>query len=78
MGSLKDSKNFFRQSLSLYTSCLFYMLLDDNIVEIEKPEGMCWPTFAVDKFSGLFILLSVFSITYSTFAYIIYGFLSDF
>ena len=54
------------------------MLLDDNIVEIEKPEGMCWPTFAVDKFSGLFILLSVFSIMYSTFAYIIHGFLSDF
>ena len=78
MGSLKDSKNFFRQSLSLYTSCLFYMLLDDNIVEIEKPEGMCWPAFAVDKFSGLFILLSAFSITYSTFAYIIHGFLSDF
>ena len=30
--SLKDLQNFFIQSLSLYTSCLFCMLLNDDIV----------------------------------------------
>ena len=38
--SLKDSQNFFIQSLSLYTSCLFSMLLNDDIVDIEKSDGI--------------------------------------
>ena len=33
---LKDSQNFFMQSLPLYTSCLFSMLLNDNMVEMKK------------------------------------------
>ena len=53
--SLKASKNFFMQSLPLCTSCLFSMFLNDDIREIEKPDGICWPTFALDEFSGLFL-----------------------
>ena len=34
--SIEDSENFFMQSLPLYTSCLFSMTLNDNIVDIEK------------------------------------------
>ena len=34
--SLKDSQNFFIQSLPLHTSCLFSMLLNDDIVDIKK------------------------------------------
>ena len=30
------------------------MLLNDDIVDIEKPDGIYSPTFAVDKFSRLF------------------------
>ena len=66
--SFKDSQNFFIQSLPLYTSCLFSMLLNDDIVDIEKPDGICSPTFDVDEFSGLFLHPSIFSIKHSRFA----------
>ena len=36
------------QSLPLYTSCLFSMLLNDDIVDTEKLDGMSLPTFVVD------------------------------
>ena len=62
---LKDSQNFFMQSLPLYASCLFSMLLNDNIVEMKKAEGICLPTFSVDDFSGLFIHPSIFSIKHT-------------
>ena len=29
------------------------MLLNDDIVDIEKPDGVCSPTFVVNEFSGL-------------------------
>ena len=50
---LKDSQNFFMQSLPLYTSCadIHHMLLNE---EIEKPDEMCLFTFVVNEFSGLF------------------------
>ena len=32
--SLKDSQNFFMQSLPLYTSCLFSRLLNNDIVDL--------------------------------------------
>ena len=38
------------QSLPLYTSCLFSMLLNDDIVDIEKPDGLCSLTFVVNEF----------------------------
>ena len=42
------------QSLLLHTSSLFTMLLIDDIVDIEKPDAICLPTFIVDEFSVLF------------------------
>ena len=63
MSSLKNSQNFFIQSLPLYTSCFFFsMLLNDHIVDIEKPDGICLPTFVVNEFSGLFLHPSIISI----------------
>ena len=59
---LKDSQSFFKQSLPLYTLCLFPMLLNDEIVDIEKSDATCWSTFVEDKFSGLFLHPSIFSI----------------
>ena len=49
--SLKDSQNFFVQSLPLYTSCLFSVSLNDNILDIEKADGIFSPTVVVDDFS---------------------------
>ena len=46
--SLKNLQNFFMQSLSLHTSCLFSMLLNDDILDTEKPDGICSFTFVVD------------------------------
>ena len=37
------------------------MLLNDGIVEIEKSDGICSPTFVVNEFSGLFLHTSIFS-----------------
>ena len=47
--SLENSQNFFMQSLPLYASCLFSMLLNEDILEIEKPDGIFSLTFIVDK-----------------------------
>ena len=63
--SLKDSQNFFIQSLPLYTSCLFSMLLNDDIVDIEKPDGICSPTFDVDEFPRFYLHPSISSIKHS-------------
>ena len=41
------------------------MLLNDDIVDIEKPDGICLLTFVVDEFSGLFLHPSIFSIKHS-------------
>ena len=41
------------------------MSLNNNIVDIEKPDGICSPSFVVDNFSGLFLHPSMFSIKYS-------------
>ena len=60
--TLKDIQNFFIQSLPLYTSCLFPMLLHEDCVGIEKPDGISSLTFVVDEFSGLFLHPSIFSI----------------
>ena len=52
--SLNDSRNFFMQSIPQYTSCLLFMSLNDNIVDIEKSDGICSFTFAVDDFFIIF------------------------
>ena len=46
----------------MYTSCLFFVLLNDDIVDIEKADGMCLLTFAVEAFSTIFLDPSIFSI----------------
>ena len=38
------------QSLLLRTSCLVSMLLNEDIVDIEKLDGICSLTFVVDEF----------------------------
>ena len=53
------------KSLPLYTSCLFPLLLNDNIVEIEKSDGICSLTFVADEFSGLLLNPSIFPIIHS-------------
>ena len=41
------------------------MLLNKNIVLIEKHDGICSLPFAVDEFSGLFLHPSTFPIKHS-------------
>ena len=38
------------------------MLLNDDIVDIEKPDRICSLTFVVDEFLGLFLHPSIFPI----------------
>ena len=63
--SFKNAQNFFIQFLPLYTSCLFSMLLNEDIVDIEKPDGICSLTFVGHEFSGLFLHPSIFSVIHS-------------
>ena len=41
------------------------MLLNNDIVDTEKPDGISSCAFVVDEFSGLFLLPSIFSIKHS-------------
>ena len=58
----KDSKNFFMQSSPLFRSCLFSIFLKYDIVDIEKPDGICLAMFVADKLLVLFLHPSIFSI----------------
>ena len=62
---LKNSQKFFMHSLPLYIFCLFLMLLNKDIVDIEKSVGICLLTFVVDELSRLFLHPSIFSIIHS-------------
>ena len=42
------------------------MLLNNDIADIETPDGICLVTFVVDEFSGLFLHPSIFSIIHSS------------
>ena len=43
---------------------IFYaLLISEDIVDIEKPDGTCLLTFVEDEFSGLFLHPSVISIS---------------
>ena len=55
------------QSLPLYTSYLFSMLLNYDITDFEKPDEICLLTFVVDEFSKkkIFLRPSIFSIIHS-------------
>ena len=54
------------------------MLLNYDIVDTEKPDGICLPAFLVKNIAELFINPSIFSIKHSRSKYIINGALSDF
>ena len=54
------------------------MLLNEDIVDIEKPDRICSSNFVVDEFSGLFLHQSICSIKHARSASIINGALSDF
>ena len=54
------------QSLPLYTLFLFSMLLNDDVADIETPDGISSTTFILDKFSGLLLRPSFFSVKFST------------
>ena len=49
--SLKNSQNFLIQSLPLYTSCLFSMLLNDDNADIGKPDEIYLLAFIEYEFS---------------------------
>ena len=55
--SFKNSQNFLIQSL-----CLFSMLLNEDIVDTEKPDGIGSLNYVADE---LFLYPSVSSITHS-------------
>ena len=59
--SHKDSM----QSLRLYTLFYFSMLLNEDIIDLEKPGRICSPTIVVDELSELLLHPSVFSNKYS-------------
>ena len=44
------------QFLPLYTSCLFSKFLNDDIVDIEKLDGICFLTFAMMNFQDYFYI----------------------
>ena len=60
-----EFKELYHTIAILYTSRLFSMLLNDDIVYIEKSYGIGSLTFVVDEFSGIFILPPIFSIIQS-------------
>ena len=68
-------QNFFIQSLPLNTSSLFSILLKEDLVDIEKPNGI-W-NMNPNEFSGLFLHPSIFSNMHSRSAKIVNGALSD-
>ena len=43
----------------MYILCLFSMLLNDDIVDIQNSDGICSLTFVVDELSGLFLHSSI-------------------
>ena len=63
--AIKHPQNFFIQSLPLFTSCLFSMLLNEDIGDSEKHDRICSLSFVVNECSGIFLNPSIFSIIYS-------------
>ena len=57
---------------------LIFSALKEDIVDIEKPDGICSVTFVVDEFSGLFLHPSIFSIIHSLSVQVISSALLDF
>ena len=51
----------------------FSMFLNDDIVDMEKPDGICLPSFAVNEFSRLILNPLIFSVKHSRSAEITNG-----
>ena len=47
------------------TSCLFSLLLNEDVVGIGKPDGICSLTFVADEVWGLLLHPSIFSYKHS-------------
>ena len=60
-----NSQNFFIQYLHLCISYLLSVIQKEDIVGIEKPNGICSLIFDGDEFSGLFLHPSIFFIIHS-------------
>ena len=58
---LRIHRNFF-YNLHLCIHHAHFLSLNDNIVDIEKLDGIYFPTLVVDNFSGLFLHPSTFFI----------------
>ena len=56
------------QCVLLYTSCLFSKPLNDDIVDIEKHDGICSLNLVADDFSGFFLHPPIFPIKDSRYA----------
>ena len=54
-----------KDSLQSYTSFYFSMLLNDDIIDLEKPDRTYSPTIVVDELSEFFLNPSVLSGKYS-------------
>ena len=56
------SQRFAELFHALFTSAYIMFILtlvNKDIMNIEKSDGICSPTFFVDEFSGLFVLISI-------------------
>ena len=62
---LKNPQDFVKQYLLLYTSSLFSMVINEDVFEIENPDGICLLTFVVDEFLGLLLHPSIFPVIHS-------------
>ena len=64
--TLKNLQNFFMKSLPLHTSCLYFMLLNEDILDTEKPDGICSLTYRLSIILHLlFLHPKIFSDQYS-------------
>ena len=52
--SLRDSQNFFMQSLHLYTSSWYSMFINGDIVDTENSYGICFLAFVENEIWRLF------------------------
>ena len=53
------------QSLPLHTSCFVSLFLNEDIVDIEKPDGIYSLALVLDEFSRLCLQPTIFSIIHS-------------
>ena len=56
------SSGFIKLIYAIFTTIyiiLIFMLSNEDIVDIEKPDGICLPEFVTDEFSGLYLHPSI-------------------